>query len=1340
MNSMNATDSPESSGQPGHFAASPSVKPSPEPARVRSSRACTHCSHRKAKCDGNHPCSSCVRGEHECIYTTPKKRGPPKGAPARGGVRKKRIATSSDAPTLPAPLPATAHEAHAFGFGSRSVEPDRSVAQVARLGQTFQLPTPPGQGQPQPSYHAQAYDDSGRLPTVEAVLAYPPRDDISPRAHREEPDTGVGLYTSSSRHRDGTGWDAFVRDHSARYVPPAATLDNPGHRHAPTEAQQSFRTREQAYAHTGWRRSTGGHGTAGKAFELSEVAREDGPKLMSFPKIANDLPALDREPRTQYQEVSQPSSRAPNTEMHNILHQPITNGAHLHARYSSSTCSSSGLIGGGPVSIGPAPSPPAIARGSSPQSSWTSAAQRGSFSSRATSHAHTNSVPSAGAPYFYHRQYSGSAAATSYERGAGTASTSPNKRETPALVTDRLHDELPGTSFWTSAPGVLPPMLSPASDDHINRRATSREGLLGIPLRQQAAEDLLPAKVITRLLDIYQAFIHPHWPIIYLPSIASLQSLRTTKPVLFEAILAVSSTTFDNNADTSPDPVPESELESLLGSQAEASSVKQSWKSGELSRHFVDRVKTRILDGNFERSIATIQAAILISVVEMGCGHNSSSWQFSGIACRMALDMNLHRLSSRNEHGGTSSDNARRLARGTSHQSATSASNRDGPNNAELQEQKRVLWACFILDKILCTVLEKPVQLRTADIETNVPSVYERDEYELWLNDTTQPFVSEKWLPVMEGVKVHAMSSFQSWAQVMGILERILDDVYSPRAKYERRRTNGESDRAVLIRLNEALAGWRRALPPHLQWSDPPTSAEPCASNAAAGDRPGTLPHRGVGPHVLTVRGWYCICVILLHRPRVPQLLKPGRSGWDASARMPRGDASIIEGPRASASTPARRHTEMSHSFTSVPLQPQMQNLVSPLSPSFQGEATGERVERTAVAQQQYTSTDTGLGICNSAAREVCDILEVYDTTFLIRKISSSWVYLIFQSATIHSALAPAQAMRAHRRHRSRLARRKREEEAATAHFQSFHHAAPRNEEPNEDDYESIDEGPEWAAGSRELISEKESERYLSQCLEFLSRIGPTWKIANHHVTTLEKLCIASAKTRPSSPLRIVKSEEEDLDTTTSGAAAATKAVPDRGTPPAALLLHGQGAPRLIEDTNAGEDQLPSREAGGMLYALAQEAARCHDSSAEEQPPTTTFGQPDCGPSIASVGPADGSTTLSAPQSGITPVPPIQGSGIPSTQLQAEPAISWTNFWNNMPVSSVDEVVWANFFSSQPPQAPWAEQSGTAIDQMGTTALDLMPRGGGVGLASSAPYLSDLLRGDSLDVGQMQGI
>lgn len=434
----------------------------------------------------------------------------------------------------------------------------------------------------------------------------------------------------------------------------------------------------------------------------------------------------------------------------------------------------------------------------------------------------------------------------------------------------------------------------------------------------------LSRSLVDSLLDIYVAFIHPHWPIIYLPALRDLHDLETQEPILFDAILSVAATTYDQAVDKG----------------FRSSHQVPLFDSLNTSNELMESAKKRIWQSKLEPRISTIHALMLLSVIDLGAGRSSEAYQLGGIACRMAFDMRLHEG--------------------------------DIEKGIYNKEGLRVVWGCYILDKILAAVLQRPVTMRRENLDVPFPDTMERDEFDLWLTGAARRFVVGGVHPRMEHTKVHCLSSFQAWANVMYILEQILQNIYSRWAMQERKR--GESWRydEILVQLDRDLQRWRESLPPHLQW---------------------TNDHTGVGPHVLTLRAWYCACMLLLHRPRVP------------------------------------------------------------------------RMESSRDRDRQMTLL-SGADICKRAATEICCIMEAYEETFRARKIPSSWVYLIFQAATIHSSFSTPKA------------------------------------------------------NTNDLLSPArvESGERLQQCITWLDAIAQTWTSASHHVEILKGLEHASSVTRPASP------------------------------------------------------------------------------------------------------------------------------------------------------------------------------------------------------------------------------
>jgi hypothetical protein len=528
------------------------------------------------------------------------------------------------------------------------------------------------------------------------------------------------------------------------------------------------------------------------------------------------------------------------------------------------------------------------------------------------------------------------------------------KEETRGDIdTSELRSNASSSSFIPMLPPPLPPPpfqpfnhSTPQSDprsgsstsptymahQHSNINYAHRDSMMDRSMRLPAPPShSLPQSIIDSLLDIYLTFVHPHWPIIYVPVLRTLHDMESTEPLLFEAVLAVAAATFDQAAD-----------------QGHRGASVSSFSSVKTSNDMIESVRWRISQDNFELRIGNIQALILVSIVDLGYGRSSKAYQFGGIACRMALDMGLHEADFE----------------------------RVPPS--KIQEGLRVVWGCYILDKILSAVLQRPVMMRMEDFDVPFPDTMERDEFDLWLSGPARKFVTQDVYSEMEHVKVHCLSSFQAWANVMHILEQILRNVYSRRSKRDRKEGNNEDYEATLVELDIKLKRWRETLPLHLRWTDD---------------------HSGVGPHIQTLRAWYFACMLLLNRPRIPLLDDKERQGL------------------------------------------------------------------------------SGLEICRGAATEICLILETYEKVFRVRKIPTSWVYLIFQAATIHSSFS----------------------------------ASPS------DHYVQLS------------LARQESARRLDQCIDWLTRIAQTWTSASHHVEILKSLEYTSALTRPPSPATVMKQAQYSI-------------------------------------------------------------------------------------------------------------------------------------------------------------------------------------------------------------------
>ena len=506
----------------------------------------------------------------------------------------------------------------------------------------------------------------------------------------------------------------------------------------------------------------------------------------------------------------------------------------------------------------------------------------------------------------------------------------------------------------------------------------------------------LNEQVIDQLLTIYQSFVHLHWPIIYLPSLSSLHVLAKSHPRLFHAVLAVAASTQDN---LSPHSIAAQASTSYSGTSGSPTSSSHDTRvpavcppgtAAKLVKHLKQQASSQ------KRDLESIQVLILLALVEIGGGDTSDAYTLSSMACVLAIHLGLH------------------------HQQ----SNPQALRCYRLEERQRVLWGCYVLDKTLAAALERPMMLRSDDLDVDLPSTEERDEYDIFVNDRSRHFIAPDRVSTMADVKCRCISSFGAHCRLMMLLERILSQVYSPKAKRSRREgKTADYERSVRL-LDEELRSWHRALPGHLQWSWE-RGNHPLAPSILSSHPDGSRTKEGIGieqarqdgvpPQVLTMRAWYSACMLLLHRPRLP---------IDTANTL-----------------------------------------------------NGDDTDRAATADRGVLAIP-GSTLVRAAATEICYLLPKYQATFSVRRIPSSWLYLIFQSAIIHS---------------------------------SFLNGSPS---------QTLEEG-----------TSSESEQLFRQCIRNLEQMALTWRGASHHVATLRRVAESCRITRPSSPVLAPTAQPSDTCT-----------------------------------------------------------------------------------------------------------------------------------------------------------------------------------------------------------------
>ncbi|PWN87994.1 hypothetical protein FA10DRAFT_269247 [Acaromyces ingoldii] len=252
------------------------------------------------------------------------------------------------------------------------------------------------------------------------------------------------------------------------------------------------------------------------------------------------------------------------------------------------------------------------------------------------------------------------------------------------------------------------------------------------------------------------------------------------------------------------------------------------------------------------------------------------------------------------------------------------------------QEYSRLFWQAYILDQITSVTLQRPPILRAAECDAPFPETDSVEEHKLWLTDLTRDLVNLKHQASLDGVKCHLNTSMRCWASLMTIHEKLhhyhLQPLQSAAASDNQSElpadhtTSSELARH-LARAGQALQKWKDGLPAPVAWQSPlllpwdtvlpllssntsPQGAPPpppppdartngawSEGTAGSAQEDDLTPyfeaaiarHYGVSPQILTVRVWYCACMILFYRTHARFLMDglSSTTGHCTFARLP---------------------------------------------------------------------------------------------------------------------------------------------------------------------------------------------------------------------------------------------------------------------------------------------------------------------------------------------------------------------------------------------------------------------------------------------------------------------
>ncbi|SNX86019.1 related to nitrogen assimilation transcription factor [Melanopsichium pennsylvanicum] len=376
----------------------------------------------------------------------------------------------------------------------------------------------------------------------------------------------------------------------------------------------------------------------------------------------------------------------------------------------------------------------------------------------------------------------------------------------------------------------------------------------------------IPPLIQERLFTIFWGIVQTVWPALYKPALCltGFNVIDSEKhPMLHNAACALAAVAWDSGEfgmseeDTE---ATQSDLVERTASDLSYSQVPGQLGDGtslrrlsavDLGDIFLARAKYYLVKTNNEPSLETIQSLLFMALREGGNGRASQASAYISTACRMCIDLGLHRQR----------DFSSVLGLHFSH--------------AEEQARRRIFWCLYLLDKTSSASLGRPVTLRYAEIDCPLPNIDEADEHETWAETTNNSsLIKDRARSVLLKTPVAAMTHLNFGVRLGHICEQVIamyTQVRRPGGEDEEAddvTLNDSSPKSVpewetrLIRLHRMINSWERDLPYRLRFDDPS--------------------HRL--PNTLSQHLWFQVCKVMLHRPYI--LKKSSRPDLPPSHRI----------------------------------------------------------------------------------------------------------------------------------------------------------------------------------------------------------------------------------------------------------------------------------------------------------------------------------------------------------------------------------------------------------------------------------------------------------------------
>ncbi|KAF9936221.1 hypothetical protein BGZ67_002529 [Mortierella alpina] len=303
--------------------------------------------------------------------------------------------------------------------------------------------------------------------------------------------------------------------------------------------------------------------------------------------------------------------------------------------------------------------------------------------------------------------------------------------------------------------------------------------------------------VIDHLLEVHFNSIHPVLPMLHFRTLSDQVHHNESPPShLLFAILGLAARFSDNPAFRIPQP----------GLECPPSTI------------FYERAKYFIRDEYDNSQLATVQALLLMAVQQMGFCESQRAWLYVGMAIRMAQDLGINKESSAQEQTR---------------------------NRLQCELRKRTWWSIYVVERLVCAGLGRPLTITQKDCETGYP-LCEDDDRDLL------PGRNLALRSTLVSNFVHLITLSKIQGNIMEYIKAKFNPPSTantsdtPFGQEQDREHRTDTTATMFATLDRSLSEWRQNLPDELQ-------------SATA-----QSPHFGLFLHLT-----YNTLIIMLHRPEV---------------------------------------------------------------------------------------------------------------------------------------------------------------------------------------------------------------------------------------------------------------------------------------------------------------------------------------------------------------------------------------------------------------------------------------------------------------------------------------